>query len=300
MEPKPHSTYSEQIELLRDSGMLVDDEAAALALLRRVGYYTLSGYSYPFRFRDAVGVRTGRFYPGTSLPQVEALWAFDNRLRLATLGPLQHVETYLRALLGYKLGEVDPMVHRKRELLSLDRPSDYPKWIQKLDGQLRDSREEFIVHHREKRESVVPVWVAVDVLDWGGLSYLYTFAPLKVRDDIAATFELSAAQLKSWMRALNVVRNVCAHHSRLFNRHYSLTPKLPRLGQHPSLDAINEVKDSTFAMLTLLQHLASHTDGVNMRILPAVMSSFPATSGLETSATGAPAEWAQLELWRTP
>ena len=153
------------------------------------------------------------FAPATSLTQVEAIWEFDNRLRAAAFGPLQHVETYLRALLGYHLGEVDPMIHRKPELLSMDRASDYPLWIAKLDRLVRDSREEFIVHHREKRNSIVPIWVAVDVLDWGGLSYLYSFAPLGVRDNVAQAFGLNAAQLKSWVRALNVVRNVCAHHS---------------------------------------------------------------------------------------
>lgn len=81
MEPKPHKTYREQVALLVDRGMLIDDEDAAMALLRRVGYYTLSGYSYPFRFKDSTGVRTGRFRPGTSLTQVEAIWEFDNRLR---------------------------------------------------------------------------------------------------------------------------------------------------------------------------------------------------------------------------
>ena len=298
MEPKPHKTYREQVALLVDRGMLIDDEDTAIALLRRVGYYTLSGYSYPFRFKDSTGVRTGRFRPGTSLTQVEAIWEFDNRLRAAAFGPLQHVETYLRALLGYHLGEVNPMIHRKPEMLSMDRASDYPLWIAKLDRQVRDSREEFIVHHREKRNSIVPIWVAVDVLDWGGLSYLYSFAPLGVRDGVAQTFGLNAAQLKSWVRALNFVRNVCAHHSRPYNRYYSLTPKLPRRGLYPALDAIVPAKDSTFAMLTLLQHLALNTLGANTRLLPSVLRTFPAHSGMELTSMGAPAEWASSSLWR--
>ena len=300
MEPKPHKTYREQVALLTDRGMRIDSQADAESLLRRVGYYTLSGYSYPFRFKEANGLRTGRFRPGTSLAQIQSLWEFDNRLRAAAFGPLQHVETFLRALLGYSLGEINPMIHRNPALLSIDRASDYPRWVSKLDQQVRESREEFIVHHREKRSSVVPIWVAVDVLDWGGLSYLYSFAPLQVRDHVAAEFALTAAQLKSWMKALNVVRNVCAHHSRFYNRYYSLTPKLPRPGQRPSLDAIAPVKDSTFAMLTLLQHLASSTLGANMRVLPAVMRSFPIDAGLDVAATGAPEGWDALDLWRQP
>lgn len=177
--------------------------------------------------------------------------------------------------MGYALGAVDPLVHLKPELLSLDRPADYPFWADKLSRQIRDSREEFIVHHRENRGSVVPVWVAVDVLDWGGLSYLFSFAPSAVREEVAQAFGFSAAQLKSWLRALNVVRNVCAHHSRFCNRYYSLTPKLPRRGAYESLDGIGVAKDSTFGMRTLPMH-----------------------SGMDISATGGIVGWDALSLWK--
>lgn len=48
----------------------------------------------------------------------------------------------------YSLGAVDPLIHRKPELLSIDRSQDHPKWLTKLDRQVADSREEFIIHHR--------------------------------------------------------------------------------------------------------------------------------------------------------
>ena len=277
--------------------MHVADDASGMALLQRAGYYTLSGYSYSFRVKAPDGSRTGQFCPGTSLTQVQALWEFDNRIRSSTFAVLQHVETYLRALMGYSLGAVDPLIHRKQELLSIDRSQDYPKWLTKLDRQVADSREEFIVHHRNNRNSVIPVWVAVDVLDWGGLSYLFSFAPLNVRDEVAQHFGLNAAQLKSWLRALNVARNVCAHHGRFYNRYYSLTPKLPARGRSDSLDFIAPLKDTTFAMLTLLQYLASFTLGANPRILPAALRSFPTESGMTIGSTGARESWESLSLW---
>ncbi|WP_020499668.1 Abi family protein [Sciscionella marina] len=298
MEPKPHLTYPKQLELLKKRGMLIDNATAALALLQRTGYYTLSGYWYPFRVRDADGVLSDQFRLGTSITWVQALWEFDNRLRSATFVAIQHVETYLRALLAYALGAIDPMVHRKPGLLSIDRAEDYPRWLDKLDRKVRESRDDFVVHHRENRQGVIPVWVATDVLDWGGLSYLYSFAPPQVRADVAARFQLNAAQLKSWFKALNVVRNVCAHHGRFFNRYYSLTPKLPLKGKVDSLDAIGSAKSTTFAMPTLLQYLGSHTTGTNMRILPAVVRTFPKDAGMIIGALGTPDDWETLPLWK--
>lgn len=148
----------------------------------------------------------------------------------------------------------------------MDRYPDYSRWLSNLDQQNADSREEFIVHHRNSRDGV------------------------------------NAAQLKSWLRALNVARNVCAHHGRFFNRYYSLThsltPKLPHPGSSDSLDAIANQKDTTFAMITLLQLISSFSIGSNQRILPAALHSFPSHNRMRTGVTGAPDAWESLSLWR--
>lgn len=298
MDPKPHKTYEEQLALLQERGMVIEDDTAALALLERVGYYTLSGYSFPFRLKNLDGSRSSRFRPGTKLSQLQSLWEFDNRLRAATFAAIQPVETYLRALLAYELGAVNPLIHQQPDFLTIDKGVSYDRWLKKLENQIQDSREEFIVHHREARSGIIPIWVATDVLDWGGLSYLYSLSPPKIRTKIASRFDLSAPQLKSWFRALNVVRNVCAHHSRFFNRYYSLKPKLPALGQDESLDALRRLQGTTFSMLTLIQHLGSQTLGFNSRILTVTVRSFPEPSGLNIGALGAPRNWEELPLWK--
>ena len=300
MEVKPHLTYEAQLELLKSRGMQASNEELALSLLKQVGYYTLSGYSLPYRLRGADGTRTERFRPGTSIESIKALWDFDARLRTVAFSIVAHTETHIRALLAYSLGSVDPQIHLKPELLSIDSGTNYPKWRQTFEKKLADSREEFVVHHRTNRAGLVPIWVAVEVLDWGGLSHLFSMAPLKVRTAVASEFNLNAAQLKSWLRCLNVVRNVCAHHSRFFNRYYSLTPKLPPPGTSTSLAAAHQAADTTFGMLTLLQHLGSFCTGANARSLPAVLATFPVASGLDVRSTGAPLNWSDLPLWRNP
>jgi abortive infection bacteriophage resistance protein len=59
-------------------------------------------------------------------------------------------------------------------------------------------------------------------LGWGGLTRLYGFAPRSTQDAIAGRCGLRAPQLSSWLKALNIVRNVCAHHGRLYNRVHTL------------------------------------------------------------------------------
>ena len=110
--PKSFKTYEEQIDLLIERGMYVVDRERAIEKLRRVNYYRLSGYWYPFRMRKPGGDgRSDRFLPGSTFDDVVALYDFDARLRVAVLAALAPVELSMRALVGHALGEIDPCIH---------------------------------------------------------------------------------------------------------------------------------------------------------------------------------------------
>jgi len=46
---KPFLTHEQQIAKLKENGMAFADEARALAALKNIGYYRLSGYWFPFQ-----------------------------------------------------------------------------------------------------------------------------------------------------------------------------------------------------------------------------------------------------------
>ncbi|MGL4745525.1 MAG: Abi family protein [Dermatophilaceae bacterium] len=294
---KQFKTYAEQVELLRARGMDVGEAGAASELLRRVNYYRLSGYWYPFR---RLGAKPGRrqddFYPSTTLADVESLYLFDTRLRAATFTAIAPIELRLRALLGHGLGEVDECAHLRPEFLSPRAQSkDYTTWRESYQRQLGDSREDFVEHHRHAYAGILPVWAAVEILHWGGLVRLFGFAPRSVQDEVADAFGLRAPQLESWMKSLNVVRNVCAHHGRLFNRVYALMPKLPSAGRYPELDSPG-VFTRTFGQLTLAQFLLRRS-GERTALLPAVLRSYPSIPAVPVTHLGAPTDWADHDLW---
>lgn len=92
-QPKSFKTYEEQVDLLIRRGMCVADRERAIEKLRRVNYYRLSGYWYPFRMCKPDGDgRSDRFLPGSAFDDVVALYDFDARLRVAVLAALAPVE----------------------------------------------------------------------------------------------------------------------------------------------------------------------------------------------------------------
>lgn len=296
---KEHKTFEQQVEILASRGMDMGDRAEAVETLRRVNYYRLSGYWYPFR-QLTNGGRQDDFYPGTTFQQVVSLYEFDAKLRAATFAALAPIELAIRAMLGHELGRVDPCAHLDPTLLNATarRGSQYATWLQRYTTELNESREDFVEHHHNKYGGVLPVWAAVELLDWGGLTYLYGFSPRSVQDAVAGRCGLTAPQLTSWLKSLNVVRNECAHHGRLFNRVHALSPKLPQVGRHADLDAISTDWSRTFGQLTLVQFLSDRLDLGRSRMLPAVIKTYPKVHSVPISHMGVPEGWQTASrLW---
>ncbi|MED6045674.1 MULTISPECIES: Abi family protein [Rothia] len=297
---KAYKTYAEQVEILAGRGMDMGDRDAAAETLRRVNYYRLSGYWYPFR-RQAPSGRCDDFLVGSRFSDVVALYDFDMNLRAATLAALAPIELTIRALLGHELGRIDPCAHLEPSKLGpTARQGDrYPTWLRRYKKELRRSREDFVAHHHAKYGGVLPVWVATELMDWGSLTYLYGFSPRNVQEAVAGACELRAPQLASWLKALNLVRNICAHHGRLFNRVHTITPKLPQAGRHPDLDMDSQEWNRTFAQLTLVQFLLDRLGLGRGRILPAVVKTFPTVAIVPLSHMGVPDGWEEIRLWAT-
>lgn len=195
---------------------------------------------------------------------------------------------------------MDPCAHLDPDLLgpTVQTGNSYRKWLEGYKSELSRSREDFVAHHHEKYGGRLPVWAAVEVLDWGGLTFLYGFAPRNVQDAVADACGLRAPQLTSWMKALNLVRNTCAHHGRLFNRVHTLSPKLPKVGVYPDLDAVSTDWSRTFGQLTLIQFLLDRLGLSRTTLLPAVMKSYPTVRAVPITHMGAPTDWQSASaLW---
>ena len=298
---KEFKTYNEQVDILVRRGMDIGDRDEAVFLLQQVSYYRLSGYCYPFReFKNSS--RADTFFPGTRLRDVVDLYRFDSRLRTATFTALTPIELAIRAHLGHELGCLDPLIHLNPHKLGVKvrtpKEKKYNGWRRRYEHELKSSREDFVKHHKQKYGGKLPVWAATEIMDWGSLTYLYEFSPRSVQDAISSRCGLNAPQLHSWLKALNIVRNICAHHGRLFNRVHTISPKLPAQGTHTDLDCINTDWKRTFGQLTLVQLLLDRLNVGNKKLLPTVVQSFPEVQIVPISHMGAPDNWQTAsKLW---
>jgi abortive infection bacteriophage resistance protein len=233
---KPHLTFRNQVELMQSRGLSIADAERAEHLLERVGYYRFSAYTYPLRTllpastprETTVQFRGSQFHPNASFDLAEQLWAFDRRLRLLVLDALESVEIALRVRLAYVLGRTSAFAHLNRDALDAGRTgvdaigdSNFDRWqtsYQRVVAQAAMS-EDFIKHYQEKYDGKLPIWVAVEVLDFGMATSLFGLATQRDQTDVARAFGVrSGRTFEKWLKTFNYLRNVSAHHARLWNR----------------------------------------------------------------------------------
>lgn len=231
---KPYLTYAEQLELLQRRGLVIADRRRAQHILSTVGYYRLSGYWYPYRTLDGTG-RSDHFDTGTTFDQVLALYDMDRRLKLHVLGGIERIEIAMRVRVGHALGRrhafahLDPAYLDGRFTECRAGRCAFDGWRKRLTEAQERSTEEFVKHFKENYGGQLPVWVATEIMDFGTLSHLYSGAKRNDRDAIATSLGVAdmrgkgnGAAVANWMRVLNYLRNVCAHHSRLWNRNMTV------------------------------------------------------------------------------
>ena len=231
--PKRILSLTDQLQTYKDAGMVIPSDETVLNALSSIGFYRLRGYCY-----NLYDNHTKQFIPGTSFDHILKLYEFDTKLSELLFTFLSKIEIALRvrlteSLLIYKdaliLGSPIPFQNKKV----------YWKNYSTICSEIARSHDVFIRHNFHMHNGQVPLWAAVEVLSFGTLSRIIknlkngngsAFARLsefyKYRTLKGNLAKPSHKTLSSWIQALVVLRNTCAHNARIYNRSYKIPPEI--------------------------------------------------------------------------
>ena len=265
---KPWLSITDQINLLEEKGMIINDYDKAKSSLSIIGYYRLSAYWHVFRQTAPHNkqVLLDSFHANTTFEDALNLYLFDKKLRLHILDALESIEVAIKVDIAHTLGEVDQFAHlrtgfsNKRALsVSPTGQSKSSKWLstfKRLEGR---SKEDFVKHFQSNYSGELPIWIAVEIWDFGSLSTFYSIILRRFQTKIAAKYGLSDPEVfASWLRSLNYLRNLVAHHSRLWNRNIVDQPKMIKSLQCGWWQAFNtepHLRSKPFLLFAILRHM---------------------------------------------
>lgn len=295
---KPSLSIADQIALLERRGMSIPDRAKADHYLRHVSYYRLRAYWLPFEAPAAVE-GDHLFKPGTSIDHALDLYLFDRKLRLLVMDAIERIEVSLRGGWAYHLamkygphGYLEPSIY--------DRPDRYAKAFAGLIDEIERSTDTFIVHYKGKYDEPEqpPIWMTSEVMSLGQLSKW--LGNLKLRADrqaIAKPYGLDEKVLVSLAHHLTYVRNICAHHGRLWNKQFTVTMTVPnspgslKLAMNPGSQ--RKLYNTLAALGYLIGIVAPGSEW--RQHLVDLIDACPAA---DTAAMGFPDAWRALPAWR--
>jgi abortive infection bacteriophage resistance protein len=300
---KQASTVDDQIKLLLARGMVISDPEHAQRCLGTIGYYRLSAYWLRFESAPTKDVtRSKSFRPGTTFEAVLEDYVFDRKLRVLLMEAIERIEIHVRSRWTNRLTlKYGAHAHLNHELFS-----DgflHADQLLRLMRSVKQSNETFIKHYNDKYTSpyTPPLWAATELMTMGELSkWIKATLDNNIKDGVARDLGFPTKEtFDGTIQTLAYVRNICAHHSRLWNRRMvKRIPKIKRLSalEYEVIKRQEQPTNYLYNKLVVILYLLKqqNTD-----------TTFPARlrelveqrTNTQREAMGFPQNWRESELW---
>lgn len=224
---KPWLSVADQVSKLEARGLQVTNRSDAESFLRHVNYYRFAGYCLAFE-------QPRHSFPvGVTFEKVKFAYKFDSQLRDLFTESLELIEIDLCTSVAHIFGKtygafghsIAANFHQR-----FDFKTTHAHWLSKLHDETTRSNELFVKHFRQKYIEYpnLPIWAVTEIMSFGSLSRMVGALHKHDRQVVAAEYGIPAKVLSSLTHHFAYVRNLCAHHSRLWDRVWSIKPDLPR------------------------------------------------------------------------
>lgn len=253
--PKQILTIAQQIKSFVDAGMIITSQEDVERALKSVGFYRLRGYSFHLYDNS-----TKKYVPGTKFEDILKLYQFDQKLSVLTFSMISKIEVALRVRLveallvhGDALILQDSSIFKEKKM--------YWQNMSAIASEIARSNDVFIKHNFDNHEGEVPVWAVVEVISFGTLSKIIK----NLKTGTGSAYSILAANYQytskkgnlvnpsqkmfaSWVQAVSVLRNMCAHNSRIYNRTIHTAPEILNADKVTPSSAHNGVYQILLAM----------------------------------------------------
>ena len=216
---KQFKTIDEQIEILKDKGLIINDEEKTKKILLRENYFFINGYRHVFmRPSD-----NKRFIEGATFDELYALFSFDRNLRNIMFKYLLIVENNLKSIFSYHLSS--KYGYKEKDYLKLSNfNTDISKHrqvtdiINKMKRQIRvNAKQHTATLHYLTNYGYIPMWILVKVLSFGIISELYMILKIEDKKEIAKYYGVDEEELSVFLPIMSNYRNLCAHEDILYD-----------------------------------------------------------------------------------
>ena len=217
MTEKIFKTLDEQIDILRNKGLVVSDEAKTREILLRENYFFISGYRHLFTEEK------DKFLSGTTFEELYATFLFDRAIRNTFFKNILVVENNIKSITSYQLSrkygfkEKDYLNPENFSQDGLQSRQVYDV-LNKVKRQIRvNGRKHTATFHYIEHYGYIPFWILVKVLSFGIMAEFFDILKYEDQEDISNFYKINPEVLGIYLSLLSNFRNVCAHEDILYD-----------------------------------------------------------------------------------
>jgi abortive infection bacteriophage resistance protein len=289
-------SISGQIQKLKSYGLIIPDDLSATFFLQHINYYRFSGYALAFETSRHV------YQPGTTFDQIRHAYEFDRALRDLVTESLEVIELDLRTAIAHAFGR-DHGAFGHTDSSKFFKKFGHGEWLDKLHEEVNRSSELFVRHFKTTYQEFpdLPIWEATEIMSFGALSRMYNGMLVEDQKRIASRYGLQPAILGSWLHHLVYLRNLCAHHSRIWDRDWAIKPLLPagKVWLPPLLPSNAHVLSTLLIQSAILRRCPAErcfTSGWRSRIESLIFNNLPSVPDAATRMDLI-ADWQKHPVW---
>ena len=284
------------IPLLKNRGLLINDEQRAVSYLTNIGYFRLSAYFYPLLKEPKVDCV---FKTGATFNMALDMYRFDRKLRILLFNEIEKIEIAVRSAvcnwISNGVGDIFWMTEPKH----FNNNSFFTKRLAIIQSELDKSDEDFIINFRDNYSNPYPpAWMIAEIIPFGVLCK--TFNDLKyksIQKKIANYFALSLPVFSSWIILLVSLRNLCGHHNRTWNKEIPLISHNLNNPAHPWINTATTDMKRIYFRICIVKYML-YTVSPNNTFKQKIVSLLTEYPAIDIHAIGFPENWQSEPLWK--
>ena len=270
MGKKIFKTLDEQVEILKNKGLVIDNVDYAKEILLRENYFFLNGYRHLFMKSSD----NSMYIPGTKIEELYSLFLFDRKIRNIFFKNILIVENNVKSIISYQLSK--KYGYKEKDYLNPNnfvnngaKRKQVSDLISKMKRQIKTNAvQHAATQHYVNNYGYIPLWVLVKVLSFGIVSELFSVLKKEDQYEIVDLYDLDIDVFSNYLVILSNYRNLCAHEDIMFDNRtqkYINDTKYHRILNIPMMD--NEFiygKNDLYALVIILKSLLKDNEVKDM------------------------------------
>ena len=272
MVDKQFKNLDEQVEILKQKGLVINDKRYAKKVLLRENYFFLNGYRHLFLNSE----KNKTYKEGTTFEELYSLFLFDRSFRNILFKYLLVIENNLKSIFSYQLSK--KYGYREKDYLKEKNFTNIPEKQAQLNDLLKKMKRQIRINgaqhsatlHYVSNYGYIPLWILVKVLSFGIVSEMFSILKPEDQKEIANVYGIQAETLIVYLPILANYRNLCAHEDILYENKtqkaiddtvYHQLLRIPKID-----DEFTKGKNDLFALIIIMKQLLQKEEFKNMTL----------------------------------